>query len=157
VNWDFDVMRHLEAMLEGNQDLCADFLAFPERMSQRKIGVIADVWDGVASKSFPLVLAAIERGEYPLMLQYYMEKIPQQEKKMVLVGHVTRALNAALVLVDRTTREDHFLCERVAMPACSHVAQSSSAQVLWVAHTNRATCIAGCAQCLGTGDQGRSK
>ena len=75
VNWDFDVMRHLEAMLEGNQDLCADFLAFPERMSQRKIGVIADVWDGVASKSFPLVLAAIERGEYPLMLQYYMDGI----------------------------------------------------------------------------------
>ena len=26
-------------------------------------------------------------------------EIPQQEKKMVLVGHVTRALNAALVLV----------------------------------------------------------
>ena len=75
VNWDFDVMRHLEAMLEGNHDLCADFLAFPERMSQRKIGVIADVWDGVASKSFPLVLAAIERGEYPLMLQYYMDGI----------------------------------------------------------------------------------
>ena len=38
--------------------------------------------------------------------------------EMVLAGHVARALNAALVLVDLTTREDGFLRERVAMPVC---------------------------------------
>jgi len=64
---------------------------------------------------------------------------------MVLAGHVARALNAALVLVDLTTREDRFLRERVAMPACSHVAQSSSAQALCVTHTERATGVSGCA------------
>ena len=84
-------------------------------------------------------------------------KIPQREKKMVLAGHVARALNAALVLVDLTTREDHFLCERVAMPACSHVAKSSSAQVLCVTHTKRATGVSGCAQCSNTRGQGRCR
>ena len=69
----------------------------------------------------------------------------QTGKKMVLAGHVARALNAALVLVDLTTREDRFLRERVAMPACSHVAQSSSAQALCVTHTERATGVSGCA------------
>ena len=91
------------------------------------------------------------------LCRYVFETNSAPQKKMVMAGHVARALNAALVLVDLTTREDHFLCERVAMPACSHVAKSSSAQVLCVTHTKRATGVSGCAQCSNTRGQGRCR
>jgi hypothetical protein len=75
-----------------------------------------------------------------------------------MMGMVTsrRTLDSALVHDDLTTREGQVLRDRDAMPTCTHAARSVYAQVLCVAHTSRATCIAGCAQCLGTGDQGRS-
>ena len=59
-----------------------------------------------------------------------------------------RALDAALVLDNPATREAHSLYERDPMPTCSHIAQSSSAQVLCVVHTKGATSVPGCAQLL---------
>jgi hypothetical protein len=56
-----------------------------------------------------------------------------------------RALDAALVLDYLVKHEAHFSCDRDAMPACAHVAQSVCLQVLCVAHTRRATCMSGCA------------
>ena len=56
------------------------------------------------------------------------------------------ALDAALVLDNLTTHEAHFLCDRDAMPACAHVAQSFCLQVLCDVHTNTATLILGLAQ-----------
>jgi hypothetical protein len=57
-----------------------------------------------------------------------------------------RALDAGLVLDNLTTHEAHFLCDRDAMPACAHVAQSVCPQVPCGVHTNTATFIYGLAQ-----------
>jgi hypothetical protein len=65
------------------------------------------------------------------------------------VGYVVtsrRALDAALVLDDLTTHEDHFLCDRDGMPTCIHVAQPVCPQVPCGVHTNTATSIFGLAQ-----------
>jgi hypothetical protein len=85
-----------------------------------------------------------------LCVQRFKITIPPPSKNDVGWSRRTGAQRCTEVLVDLTTREDHFLCERVAIPACSHVAQSSSAQVLCVTHTKRATRVSGCAQCSNT-------
>ena len=63
-------------------------------------------------------------------------------------GMVTsrRALDAALVLDNLTTHEDHFSCDRDGKPTCSHVAQPVCPQVPCDVHTNTATLILGLAQ-----------
>jgi hypothetical protein len=57
-----------------------------------------------------------------------------------------RALDAALVLDDLTTREDHCLCVRDGMPTCTHVAQSVCLQVPYDMHTQTGTYFGECAQ-----------
>ena len=74
VSWDYDVLNHIEAMLEARPALCTDFFSFRDRLQQSG-NVISDVWDGVAARSNPLFLAATASGNYPLMLQYYMDGI----------------------------------------------------------------------------------
>jgi hypothetical protein len=57
-----------------------------------------------------------------------------------------RALDAALVLDNLTTHEDHSLCDRDGMPKCTHVARSVCAQVHYDVHNKVAMSICGCAQ-----------
>ena len=57
-----------------------------------------------------------------------------------------RALDAALVLDYLIKHEAHFLCDRDAIPACAHVAQSICLQVPYAMHTRTTTFACGCAQ-----------
>ena len=70
---------------------------------------------------------------------------------MVGYGHFApnprrRALDAALVLDNLATHEDHFSCDRDGMPTCSYVAQHVCPQVPCGVHTNTVTFIFGLAQ-----------
>ena len=75
VVYDFDAMKHLQAMFEHVPDLCADFLASHDRWDQPLQGTISDVCHGSGLRSSPLFLAAKSTGRFPLLLHYYMDGI----------------------------------------------------------------------------------
>ena len=70
----------------------------------------------------------------------------KDNKKWCGVVTSRRALDAALVLDNQTTHEDHFSCDRDGKPTCSHVAQPVCPQVPCDVHTNTATLILGLPQ-----------
>lgn len=76
VVYDYDVVKHLDALHEHYPDLCADFLESSDRWRwSRDAGEISDTCHGQTCRRHPLKKLAVQHGLFPLLLHYYMDGI----------------------------------------------------------------------------------
>lgn len=77
VAYDFDVLRHLEAMFKYNPDTCADVLSSMERWraaeQESSASIISDVCHGIAFQRHPFILRSKLDRKPVILLQYYMD------------------------------------------------------------------------------------
>ena len=73
--YDYDVLKHLNALHEHNAEVCADFLSSTDRWFNQPSNEISDACHGLGLVRHPLLLAAVQSGLFPLLLHYYMDGI----------------------------------------------------------------------------------
>jgi hypothetical protein len=75
VVYDYDVLKHLEAIFEHSPEKCADFLASFERWLDSNATEISDTCHGRGFAAQPLLRLAMQHGRFPVFLHYYMDGI----------------------------------------------------------------------------------
>jgi hypothetical protein len=74
VVYDYDVIKHMEAIFEHNPEKCADFLASMERWLAN-VTEISDTCHGRGFSAHPSIRQAMQCGLFPVFLHYYMDGI----------------------------------------------------------------------------------